>query len=87
MMRTKWSLTIHHEDRGNRSIISENKFNHFADVHATMKRNKGKIFVVTIPKTAKPMEIQAFHNFKKFGLRRRSAMSLGAALVGAKKRS
>jgi len=67
MMRTKWSLTIHHEDRGKRSIISENKFNHFADVHATMKRNKGKIFVVTIPKTAKPMEIQAFHNLKQLG--------------------
>jgi hypothetical protein len=32
-----------------------------------MKRNKGKIFVVTIPKTAKPMEIQAFHNLKKLG--------------------
>ncbi len=65
-MRTKWSLTIHHEDRS-RSIISENKFNHFADVHATMKRNKGKIFVVIIPKTAKPMEIQAFHNLKQLG--------------------
>ena len=67
VMRTKWSLTIHHEERGNRSIISENKFNHFEDVHATMKRNKGKIFVVTIPKTAKPMEIQAFHNLKQLG--------------------
>jgi hypothetical protein len=67
MMRTKWSLTIHQEDGGNRSIISENKFNHFADVHATMKRNKGKIFVVTIPKTAKPMEIQALHNLKQLG--------------------
>jgi hypothetical protein len=58
MMRTKWSLTIHHEDRGNRSIISENKFNNFAMV---------KIFMVTIPKTAKPMEIQAFHNLKQLG--------------------
>jgi hypothetical protein len=67
MMRTKWSLTIHREDRGKRSIVSENKFNHFADVHATMKRNKGKIFVVRIPKTAKPMEIQAFHNLKNLG--------------------
>jgi hypothetical protein len=67
MMRTKWSLTIHHEDRGKRSIISENKFNNFADVHATMKRNKGKVFVVRIPKTAKPMEIQAFHNLKQLG--------------------
>jgi hypothetical protein len=67
VMRTKWSLTIHREDRGKRSIISESKFNHFADVHATMKRNKGKIFVVTIPKTAKPMEIQAFHNLKQLG--------------------
>ena len=67
LMRTKWSLTIHHEERGKRSIISENKFNHFADVHATMKRNKGKIFVVTIPKTAKPMEIQALHNLKQLG--------------------
>jgi hypothetical protein len=51
MMRTKWSLTIHHEDRGISSIISENKFNHFADV--TMKINKGTIFVATIPKTAR----------------------------------
>jgi hypothetical protein len=67
MMRTKWSLTIHHDDRGERSIISECQFNHFADVHAAMKRNKGKIFVVAIPKTAKPMEIQAFHNLKQLG--------------------
>jgi hypothetical protein len=67
MMRTKWSLTIHHEDRGERSIIAENKFNNFADVHATMKRNKGKIFVVKIPKTAKPMEVRAFHNLKQLG--------------------
>jgi hypothetical protein len=67
MMSTKWSLTIHHEDRDKRSIISENKFNNFADVHATMKRNKGKVFVVKIPKTAKPMEIQAFHNLKQLG--------------------
>ena len=67
MTRTKWSLTIHREDRGKRSIVSENQFNHFADVHATMKRNKGKIFVVRIPKMAKPMEIQAFHNLKQLG--------------------
>jgi hypothetical protein len=69
MMRTKWSLTIHHEDQSNRSIILETKFNHFADLHATMKRNKGKTFVVRIPKMAKPMEIQAFHNLKKLGYR------------------
>jgi hypothetical protein len=67
MTRTKWSLTIHHDDQGNRSVISENTFNHFAEVHATMKRNKGKAFVVIIPKTAKPMEIQAFHNLRQLG--------------------
>jgi hypothetical protein len=67
VMRTKWSLTIHHDEEGKRSIVSENKFNSFADVHMTMKRNKGKIFVVIIPKTAKPMEIQAFHNLKQLG--------------------
>jgi hypothetical protein len=32
-----------------------------------MKRNKGKAFVVKIPKTAKPMEVRAFHNLKKLG--------------------
>jgi hypothetical protein len=67
MMRTKWSLTIHHEDQGKRSIISENKFSNFADVHATMKLHKGRAFVVGIPKTAKPMEIRAFHNLKNLG--------------------
>jgi hypothetical protein len=67
MMRTKWSLTIHHGDRGISSIISENKFNHFADVHATSKINKGKIFVATIPKTARPLEIKAIHNLKQLG--------------------
>ena len=66
MMRTKWSLTIHHEDREHQFDHLENKFNHFADV--TMKINKGeKIFVATIPKTAKPMEIEAFHNLKQLG--------------------
>jgi hypothetical protein len=34
---------------------------------ATMNKNRGKAFVVRIPKTAKPMEIQAFHNLKKLG--------------------
>jgi hypothetical protein len=67
MTRTKWSLTIHDDEQGNRSVISENKFNHFAELHATMKKNKGKAFVVVIPKTAKPMEIQAFHNLKQLG--------------------
>ena len=66
-MRTKWSLTIHHEDQGKRSIISETKFSNFVDLHATMKRNKGKAFVVKIPMTAKPMEIRAFHNLKNLG--------------------
>jgi hypothetical protein len=40
MKRTKWSLTIHDDDQGNRSVISESTFNHFAEVHATI--NKGK---------------------------------------------
>jgi hypothetical protein len=66
-MRTKWSLTIHHEDQGQGTILSQNNFNHFADVHAAMKKNKGKIFVVRIPKTAKPLEIQAFHTLKQLG--------------------
>jgi hypothetical protein len=58
MTRTKWSLTIHDDDQGNRSVISENTFTHFAEVHATMKKNKRKAFVVIIPKTAKPMEFR-----------------------------
>jgi hypothetical protein len=67
MMRTKWLLAIHHEDQGEGSLILENRFSNFAGVHATMKRNKGKAFVVRIPKTAKPMEVQAFNNLKKLG--------------------
>jgi hypothetical protein len=67
MTRTKWSLAIHHEDLRADSLISEDHFVHFADLHATMKRNKGKAFVVKIPKTAKPMEVRAFHNLKKLG--------------------
>lgn len=67
MTRTKWSLTIHDDDQGSRSVISENTFNHFTELHATMTKNKGKTFVVIIPKTAKPMEIQAFHNLKQLG--------------------
>ncbi len=66
MMRTKWSLAIHHEDLRADSLISEDHFVHFADVYATMKRNKGKAFVVKIPKTAKPMEVRAFHNLKNW---------------------
>ncbi len=66
-MRAKWTLAIHHEDRREDSLISENHFVHFADVHATMKRNKGKAFVVRIPKTAKPMEVDAFHNLRNLG--------------------
>jgi hypothetical protein len=32
-----------------------------------MKKNKGKAFVVIIPKTAKSMEIRAIHNLKQPG--------------------
>jgi hypothetical protein len=66
-MRIQWSVAIHSEGGGENSLISEKHFIHFADVHATMKKNRGKAFVVRIPKTAKPMEIQAFHNLKKLG--------------------
>jgi len=41
------------------------KFNNFAELHATMKEKQGKIFLVRIPKTAKPMEIQAFHTLRQ----------------------
>ena len=67
MTRARWSLAIHHGDRGEDSLISEIHFVHFADVHAAMKKNKGKSFVVRIPKTAKPMEIQAIHNLRNLG--------------------
>jgi nitrate reductase NapAB chaperone NapD len=67
MMYKRWSLAVHHEDRTEDSLISENHFVHFVDVHATMKKNKGKMFVVRIPTTAKRMEIQAIHNLKNLG--------------------
>jgi len=47
------------------SLISQGHFLHFADVYATMRRNKGKAFVVKIPKTAKPIKVRAFHDLKK----------------------
>jgi hypothetical protein len=50
-------------------LISEEHFIHFADVHERMKRNKDKIFVVRIPATAKPMEVQAFNNLRQLGYR------------------
>jgi hypothetical protein len=68
-MRTRWSIEIHHEDRSEESLITEHDFAHFADVHQKMKRNKDKIFVVRIPKTAKPMEVQAFNNLRRLGCR------------------
>jgi len=68
-MRTRWSIAIHHEDRSEDSLISEDHFVHFADVHERMKKNKGKIFVVKIPKTAKPLEVQAFNNLRRLGYR------------------
>jgi len=67
VMRKRWSLAVHHEDRSEGSLISENHFIHFADVHATMKKNKGRTFVIRVPETAKPMEIQAIHNLKNLG--------------------
>jgi len=59
MMRKlkQWSLAIDREDGGEGSLTTENHFVRFADVHATMKKNKGKTFVVRIPKTAKRMEV------------------------------
>jgi hypothetical protein len=76
-MRTRWSIAVHHEDRDEdsltssltSSLISEDHFIHFADVHARMKKNKDKVFVVKIPKTAKPMEVQAFSNLRRLGYR------------------
>jgi hypothetical protein len=49
-MRTRSSIAIHHEDRSEDSLISEDHFVHFADIHERMKKNKGKKFVVRIPK-------------------------------------
>jgi hypothetical protein len=68
-MRTRWSIAIHDEERGGDSLISEDHFFHFADVHQRMKRNKDKIFIVGIPATAKPMEVQAFNNLRRLGYR------------------
>ena len=67
MTRTMWGLAIHDGDSSEDSLVSENHFVHFADVHAAMKKHKGKAFVVRIPKTAKPMEIQAIHNLRNLG--------------------
>ena len=68
-MRTRWSIAIHHEDRTENTLISEDYFLHFADVHARMKKNKDKVFVVKIPKTANAMEVQAFNNLRRLGYR------------------
>jgi len=68
-MRTRWSIAIHHEKNGEDSLISEDHFVHFADVHQRMKKNKDKIFIVRIPATAKPMEVQAFNNLRRLGYR------------------
>jgi len=54
-MRTRWSIAVHHEDRSEGSLISEDEFVHFADVHERMKKNKDRKFVVRVPKTAKPL--------------------------------
>lgn len=51
------------------SLIAQDHFVHFADVHQRMKRDKDKIFVVGIPATAKPMEVQAFNNLRRLGYR------------------
>ena len=68
-MSTRWSIATHHEGRNENSLISEDRFIHFADVHEKMKKNKDKVFVVKIPKTAKPMEVQAFNNLRRLGYR------------------
>ncbi len=68
-MRTRWSIAIHHENRSEDSLMTEDHFVHFADVHQRMKRDKDKIFVVRIPKNAKPMEVQAFNNLRRLGYR------------------
>ena len=68
-MRTRWSIAIHHEKQSEEFLITEHHFVHFADVHQKMKRNKDKIFVVRIPKTAKPMEVQAINNLRRLGYR------------------
>jgi hypothetical protein len=68
-MRTRWSIAIHDENQSEDSLLTEDHFVHFADVHQRMKRNKDKVFVVRIPKTAKPMEVQAFNNLRRLGYR------------------
>jgi len=68
-MRKRWSIAVHHEERSDDSLISEDHFIHFADVHERMKKSKDKVLVVRIPKTAKPMEIQAFDNLRRLGYR------------------
>ncbi len=68
-MHTRWSIAIHHENQNEDSLITEDHFVHFVDVLQRMKRSMDKIFVVRIPKTAKPMEVQAFNNLRRLGYR------------------
>jgi hypothetical protein len=68
-MRKQWRVAVHHEQRSDETLITEHQFIYFADVHATMKKSKDKLFVVEIPATAKPMEVQAFHNLRRLGYR------------------
>jgi hypothetical protein len=42
-MRTRWLIAIHDENQSEESLITEDHFVHFADVHQRMKRNKEKI--------------------------------------------
>jgi tRNA splicing endonuclease len=68
-MRARWSIAIHHENQNEDSLITEDHFVRFTDVHQRMKRNEDKILVVRIPETAKPMEVQAFHHLRRLGYR------------------
>jgi hypothetical protein len=68
-MRTRWSIAIRDDQQGEDCLISEDHFIHFADVHQRMKKNKDKTFIVRIPATAKPMEVQAFNNLRRLGYR------------------
>jgi len=68
-MRKRWSIAVHQNEPSDESLIAEHHFVHFADVHQTMKKSKDKLFVVRIPKSAKPMEIQAFDNLRRLGYR------------------
>jgi hypothetical protein len=67
VMRTMWTLEIHDETRGNRSLISSHSFDKFSDLKAKLLDNRGRAFAVRAPDNVAQIDLEHLADLRTEG--------------------